>query len=87
MIIKKELVFRDIMGEKVLVPCGNTVFSDNGLFMLNDVGAFIWQILPEVSDENEIVQRVLDEYDIDMNRAQKDVETFLASLRKFKIID
>ncbi|MGN1444157.1 MAG: PqqD family protein [Acutalibacteraceae bacterium] len=87
MIIKKELVLREIMGENMLVPCGKTVFSDNGLFMLNDVGCFIWKILPAVSDENEIVQRVLDEYDIEPDKAKEDIENFLASLRSFEIID
>ena len=85
--IKKELVLREIAGENVLVPCGKTVFSDNGLFMLNEVGSFIWKILPSASNQEEIIDRVLAEYDIEPEKAKEDVEKFLASLRTFEIID
>lgn len=85
--IKKELILREIAGENVLVPCGKTVFSDNGLFMLNEVGSFIWKILPSVSNEEEIIERILEEYDIESEKAKVDVENFLASLRNLEIID
>lgn len=85
--IKKELVLRELMGEYVLVPCGETVLSYNGLFMLNEVGSFIWKILPEVSDDEEIVERILEEYDIGRQKAEEDVKKYLAALREFDIID
>lgn len=39
--IKKELIKRDIAGDTVLVPVGKTVMENNGLFILNELGAFI----------------------------------------------
>ena len=42
MIIKKELIKREIAGDTILVPVGKTVFDANGLFVLNEIGAFIW---------------------------------------------
>lgn len=75
------------MGENVLVPCGETVFSHNGLFMLNSTACTIWKILPEVSDENEIVQSLTQEYEIEPEQARADVERFLSSLREYGIID
>ena len=45
--IKKELIKRDIAGDTVLVPVGKTVMENNGLFILNELGAFIWDMLPE----------------------------------------
>ena len=85
--IKKELVLREIAGENVLVPCGKTVFSDNGLFMLNEVGSFIWKILPFVANEDEIVEKILAEYDIEPEKVKADVDNFLASLKNLEIID
>ncbi|MGN1419470.1 MAG: PqqD family protein [Acutalibacteraceae bacterium] len=85
--IKKELVLREIMGENVLVPCAEAVISNNGLFMLNETGLFIWKILPEVSDEKEILQRLLEEYDIDPKQAKADISNFLSALRDYEIID
>ena len=85
--IKKELVLREIVGENVLVPCGQAVFSNNGLFMLNEVGSFIWKMLPEADNEEEIIGRILEEYDIEPEKAKEDVEKFLSSLREYDIID
>ena len=45
--IQKELIKRQIAGDTVLVPVGKAVYDANGLFILNDVGAFLWDLLPE----------------------------------------
>lgn len=87
MIIKKDMILREIVGENVLVPTGSTTLQYNGLFMLTDTAAFIWKILPEVESEQEIVSRILDEYETDRDTAQADVVEFLSKLREFEIID
>ena len=43
MIIKKELIKREIAGDTILVPVGKTVLDANGLFVMNELGSFIWQ--------------------------------------------
>ena len=52
--IKKELVKRDIAGDIVLVPVGKTVYEANGLFVLNEVGAFLWDRLPEAEGAEDL---------------------------------
>ncbi len=85
--VKKELILREIMGENVLVPNGKTVFENNGLFMLTETAAFIWKILPDVKNEDEILKAILSEYEISEEEAKKDIDEFLARLREMKIID
>lgn len=85
--VKKELILREIMGENVLVPSGKTVFENNGLFMLTETAAFIWKILPDVKNEDEILKAVLSEYEIGEKEAKKDIDEFLERLREMKIID
>lgn len=84
--IKKELITREIAGETFLIPCGKTVYDANGMFILTEVGAFIWKLLPEVEGEDKILQAVLAEYDIDENTARTDIEEFLSKLEKMGII-
>ncbi len=86
MIIKKELIKREIAGDTILVPVGKTVYDSNGLFILNELGAFIWDVLPRANDETEICQAVLAEYDVSADMAAKDVAEFLAKLRELDII-
>ena len=86
MTIKKELIKREIAGDTILVPVGKTVFDSNGLFALNELGAFIWEILPKVETEEEICEAVLAEYDVSRQEAAADIAEFMDKLRKLEII-
>ncbi len=86
MIIKKELMRRSIAGEAFLVPVGKTIYDSNGLFLLTEVGAFIWDLLPQVETEDEILRRVLAEYDVDEATASADITAFLNKLKEMDIL-
>ena len=85
--IKKEMVLRTIADENILVPGADAVLDLNGLFILTETGAFIWKMLPAVKTEDEIVAKMLEEYDVDKDTAEKDVSEFLGRLRTYGIID
>ena len=84
--IKKELISREIAGERFLVPVGKTVYDFHGLFILTEVGGFIWDLLPEAEDSEQIVAAVLDSYDVDEVTARADVTAFLEKLTELDII-
>ena len=86
MIIKKELIKRQVADDTILVPVGQTIYSSNGLFVLNEVGAFIWDRLPDAESPEHLCKAVLEEYDIDEASAMQDVNEFLDSLRKLEIL-
>jgi hypothetical protein len=85
-IIKKELIKREIAGETVLVPVGQAVYDANGLFILNELGAFIWNLLPEVNTADEICKAVLEEYDVHQETAAADIAEFLDKLKTMQIL-
>lgn len=84
--IKKELIKRQIAGDTVLVPVGKTVLEANGLFVLNEVGAFLWDKLPAAENEADLLQAVLEEYEVEPSAAQKDIRAFLDTLRQMGIL-
>lgn len=84
--IKLEFVLRDIAGDLLLVPAGKAALDLNGMLTLNEVGAEIWHMLPEVEDEEELIARLLNIYDVEEDVLRKDVADFLDSLRKLGII-
>ncbi|MBE6730169.1 MAG: PqqD family protein [Ruminococcaceae bacterium] len=86
MIIKKELIKREIAGDTILVPVGSAVYDSNGLFVLNELASFIWDLLPEAESETDILNAVLNEYEVEKETAQKDISEFLAKLEKMEII-
>jgi hypothetical protein len=84
--LKKELISREIAGERFLVPVGKSVYDANGLFILTDVGAFIWDLLPNVDNQDQILSAVLTEYQVDEETAKKDITEFLQKLVDLEII-
>ena len=86
MLIKKEFIKRDVAGDTVLVPVGKTVLESNGLFVMNELGAFIWDLLPGAENEEDICKAVLAEYEVSPEEAAKDIAEFLNTLREMEIL-
>lgn len=84
--IKKELLKREVAGDSFLVPIGKTIYDHNGMFILTELGAFIWDLLPRAETEEEILQAILAEYDVEEAVARADLEKFLSKLREMEII-
>ena len=86
MIIKKDLIKREIAGDTILVPVGKTVLDSNGLFVINELGNLIWDLLPQLNSQEEICDAVLAEYDVTEEEASRDIGEFLAKLKEMDII-
>ena len=84
--IRKKLLKREIAGETFLVPLGKTVYDSNGLFVLTELGAFIWDRLPEAENPDQILRAILEEYDVEEKIAKDDLDTFLEKLKKLEIL-
>ena len=84
--IKKELIKREIAGESFLIPVGRTVYDANGLYALTEVGAFLWDLLPQAQDEAELLRAVLAEYEVAEQEAAADIAAFLEKLRSMEIL-
>lgn len=84
--IKKELLKREIAGETILIPVGKTVYDSHGLFAVNELGAFLWDLLPEARDEEALVKAVLAEYEVTEEVARRDITEFLDKLQNMNII-
>ena len=76
----KEYIKRNIAGEIVLVPAGQTAEDFNGVITLTESGDFIWEHLEEARDFNHLVELILEEYDIDKETAAQDASAFLMQL-------
>lgn len=85
--IKKKLMKRQIAGDTFLVPLGKQVYDSNGLFFLTEVGAFIWDLLPQVQSKEDLVKAILEEYDVEEAVAKADVDSFFEKLKTLEIID
>lgn len=85
--IKYEFVKRSNAGETFLVPIGSGSAKFPGLFVLTDVASFIWDRIPDAETENDLVELILEEYDVTRQVAAADTAEFLGKLREMGIID
>ena len=84
--LKKEFILREIAGEYILVPTGETTLNFNGLITVNELGAFIWNNIEKVNSEEDILKLILDEYEVDKYIAKADLDEFLGKLKAVDII-
>ena len=84
--IKKELIKRTIAGDTILVPVGKAIYDSNGLFALNEVGAFLWDRLETAENETALVDALLEAYEVTQETARQDVAEFLGELRRLGIL-
>lgn len=85
--INKDVVYREILGEHILIPVGATLADKTGLFNMSELGAFIWKLIKESKSEEEILSAILEEYDVEKEVAKTDLEEFLQKLKEFEIIE
>ena len=78
--VDKEFVLREIAGDYVIIPIGRTVLSFNGLITVNEIGAFLWNLLQEDVTKEDLVAKVLDEDEVDEETAREDIQEFLDTL-------
>lgn len=83
---KKEFIEREIVGETVLIPTGETAAHFNGLISVNELGRFIWDNYENAKDEDDLLQKILDEYEVEKEVAKADLDKFLQTLKDAKII-
>ena len=84
--LKMDFILRDIVGETVLVPINESTSSFNGLITINELGKFIWENLEKVETEEELLQLILNEYEVDEDTAKKDLDEFLQVLKDIDIV-
>ena len=83
---KKKFVLRNIVGETILVPIGQNNEAFNGLITINELGKFIWENIESSKDEDDLLQKILDEYEVEKEVAKADLDEFLQTLKEAEII-
>ncbi len=84
--IKEGYLLRQVAGSNIVVPVGEGSMDFSGVITLNEVGAFIWQILEKGADKQEILDKMLAEYDVSRETAEKDIDEYIEKLRGAELI-
>lgn len=80
-VLKKKLNVTDLAGEKVMVD-----FDNGKYFLIKGVGNDIWDMIQEEITPNEIIERLLSEYDVSREECEKSVMDFLEKMEGYNFI-
>lgn len=79
-------LLRTVAGKNIVVSIGEEV-NFNGMITLNDTGVFFWNLLQKETTKDEILQAVLEEYDVTAEEASRDIDEFITKLKAAKILE
>lgn len=80
--LKEGFITYNTGDENLLIATGEAGKSFNGIVRNNETAAFIAELLKEEITEEEIVNRILDTYDVDEKTAKKDVRKLLDTFKR-----
>ena len=72
--VKEGFVLREVMGKKVIIAVGEASRTFRGMVQLNGSAAEIWEHIAAGLSKTEIVDSMLQKYDVDRQKLEADVE-------------
>lgn len=85
--IKEGFVLREVAGQAVVIAVGEVSEKFHGMINLNDTGKCIWQGIQEGMSEKEIVKKITDQYEVDLERAENDVKQMIQKMYEVGVIE
>ena len=73
-------ILRKVNGNVVLVPLSDRETDFKGMIVLNHTGEFVCRMLEKDTDRNSLVERLAQEYEMEPEQVEADVDEFLSEL-------
>lgn len=77
----ERLITRKIADETLLVPLINSMESEDAIYALNEVGAYIWALVDGERSLTQISLSLSKEFNISLEEANRDVYEFCTTLQ------
>ena len=84
--IKEGFMLREVAGNSVVVAVGENL-DFNGMMTLNSTGTFLWNILKEDVSIDDLVNGLVNEYEIDEITAKDGALKFVEALKGADILE
>ena len=78
--LNKNYILTSLGNAHMIIPLVNARYDMSKVFNINEVGALIYKALLDDKSDDEILELILNEYDVDKAVAMKDILDFKNSL-------
>lgn len=85
--IKNDFILRKVADSYVVVPVGKMTLNFNGIINLNETGAFLFGELQKGADREELIQKLLAEYDVTPEKAANDIDIFIQKAKDADVLE
>lgn len=83
----KHIVTRNIAGETWLVAISGELANHEQIYSLNEVGTFIWQLLDGQTSKPEILEKLIERFEVDKNQASNDLTDQINEFEQIGLIE
>ena len=84
--IREGYLLRTVAGKNIVVSVGAQL-DFNGMLTLNDTGVYLWNLLQKDTTKDDILNKMLEEYDVSEEIASADIDAFIQKLRQANILE
>lgn len=85
--IKEDFLLRKVADSYVVVPVNRMTLDFNGIINLNETGAFLFELLQNGAEREELISKLLDEYEVTSEKASHDVDVFINKVKEADILE
>jgi hypothetical protein len=85
--IKDDFALRKVADSYVVVPVNSLTLDFNGVINLNETAAFLFEQLQKGIEKEELVEKMLDEYDVTREKASADIDLFINKLKDADVFE
>ncbi|MBR5547919.1 MAG: PqqD family peptide modification chaperone [Clostridia bacterium] len=85
--IKDGFVLRNVVDEHIVMPTGDNIAKFEGAVVLNDVSAFVFEQLQRPVGMEDLLEAVLNEFEVDEATAKADLEALIANFEEMGLIE
>jgi methyltransferase-like protein len=79
-------IVRQIAGDTVAIPSGESAHRLSGLISLNESGKFLFEMLQTEQTESSLIQAMLENFEVDAITAKQDVVEFISILQECNLL-
>lgn len=85
--IKEDFILRKVADTYVVVPVNSMTLDFNGIINLNETGAFLFELLQNGATKDELLAKMLEEYDVSQQKASDDIDIFIEKVKEADILE
>ena len=85
--IKENFILRKVADSYIVVPVGSMTLNFNGIINLNETGAFLFEKLQQGAGREDLINALLEEYDVAPDRAENDVDIFIQKVMDADVLE